>query len=50
MPSAPIKTIGVIAKPRSELATSLVPELIAWLEQRKIAVAEDHFFKNGLPT
>lgn len=41
MPSAPIKTVGLIAKPRADRATTLVPELIAWLEQRGIAVLLD---------
>jgi NAD+ kinase len=41
MPNGPIKTAGLIAKPRSERAARLVPELIAWLEQRGIAVHTD---------
>jgi NAD+ kinase len=41
MANGPIKTVGLIAKPRSERATTLVPELIAWLNQRGIAVTLD---------
>ena len=41
MPNAPIKTVGLMAKPRSERATDLVPELIAWLKQRGISVTLD---------
>lgn len=41
MPNAPIKTVGLMAKPRSDRATDLVPELIAWLNQRGIAVVLD---------
>jgi NAD+ kinase len=41
MPNAPIKTAGLIAKPRADRATTLVPELIAWLEQRGITVVLD---------
>lgn len=41
MPIGPIKTAGLIAKPRSERAATLVPELIAWLEQRGVAVTID---------
>jgi NAD+ kinase len=41
MPNAPIRTVGLLAKPRSERATQLVPELIAWLNQRGIAVTLD---------
>jgi NAD+ kinase len=41
MPNAPIRTVGLIAKPRSERATQLVPELIAWLNQRGIDVVLD---------
>ena len=40
MPNAPIKTVGLLAKPRSERAT-LGPELIAWLNQRGMAVTLD---------
>ena len=41
MPSATISTVGLIAKPRSDRAATLVPELIAWLETRGIAVFLD---------
>ncbi len=45
MPNAPVKTpistAGLIAKPRSERAAQLVPELIAWLNQRGIEVKLD---------
>lgn len=41
MPNVPIKTVGLIAKPRSERAAQLVPEVIAWLQQRGIAVQID---------
>ena len=40
MPSA-ISTVGLIAKPRSDRATTLIPELVAWLESRRIAVFLD---------
>jgi NAD+ kinase len=33
--------VGLIAKPRSERATTLVPELVAWLTQRGVAVTLD---------
>jgi len=41
MPNPSIKTAGIIAKPRSERATTLVPELIAWLTQRGVTVTID---------
>lgn len=41
MPSQKIETAGLIAKPRSELAARLVPELVAWLEARGVAVRLD---------
>src|SRR3569623_1995194 len=41
MPNAPIRTVGLLAKPRSERAAQLVPELIAWLNQRGIEVMLD---------
>lgn len=41
MPSAPIKTVGLIAKPRADRAVTLVPELVAWLCQRGIHVVLD---------
>jgi NAD+ kinase len=36
-----IKSIGLIAKPRSDRGATLVPELIAWLEARGITVYLD---------
>ncbi|HYV62386.1 MAG TPA: NAD(+)/NADH kinase [Bryobacteraceae bacterium] len=41
MPSPPVKAVGMIAKPRSDRAASLVPELIAFLESHEIAVFLD---------
>jgi NAD+ kinase len=46
MPAAnptPVKidTVGIISKPGSDLAVRVVPELISWLESRKIAVRVD---------
>jgi NAD+ kinase len=45
MPSAAsnprVKSIGLIAKPRSDRGATLVPELIAWLEARGITVFLD---------
>lgn len=41
MPSAPIKTVGLIAKPRADRAVTLVPELAAWLRQRGVRVLLD---------
>jgi len=41
MPSATVKSVGLIAKPRIDRAAKLVPELIAWLEARGIAVFLD---------
>jgi NAD+ kinase len=41
MPNVAIKTVGLLAKPRSERAAQLVPELMAWLQQRGIAVTID---------
>lgn len=39
MPS--ISTVGIISKPRSDLAARLVPELIAWLTERGLGVRVD---------
>ena len=39
--NASVKSIGLIAKPRSDRGATLVPELIAWLEARGIAVFLD---------
>jgi NAD+ kinase len=41
MPGRKIETAGLIAKPRSELAARLVPELAAWLEARGVTVRLD---------
>jgi NAD+ kinase len=41
MPNEPIKSVGLLAKPRSERATKLVPELLAWLKQRGVSVTLD---------
>jgi NAD+ kinase len=41
MPSPTISTVGLIAKPRIDRAVKLVPELIAWLEARGVAVFLD---------
>ena len=36
-----IKTVGIVSKPGSEQAGKIVPEIIAWLQQRGIAVRLD---------
>jgi len=36
-----IDTVGIIAKPRSELAARIVPELIEWLAERGVGVRLD---------
>jgi len=36
-----IKTVGIVSKPGSEQARKIVPEIIAWLKQRGIAVRLD---------
>jgi NAD+ kinase len=41
MPSEKVETVGLISKPRSERAARLVPDLIAWLTQRGVAVRLD---------
>lgn len=41
MNSPKIKAVGLIAKPRSDRGAVLVPELIAWLEARGVAVFLD---------
>jgi NAD+ kinase len=41
MPDVNIRTIGVIAKPRSDRATTLVPELVEWLRRRSFEVVLD---------
>jgi NAD+ kinase len=41
MPSETVRSVGLIAKPRSDRGATLVPELIAWLESRGITVYLD---------
>ena len=41
MPSPKVSAVGLIAKPRSDRAATLVPELITWLDKRGIAVRLD---------
>ena len=41
MPSETVRSVGLIAKPRSDRGATLVPELIAWLEARGITVFLD---------
>jgi NAD+ kinase len=41
MPNPKVSAVGLIAKPRSERAATLVPELIAWLDKRGVAVRLD---------
>ena len=41
MPSETFKSVGLIAKPRSDRGATVVPELIAWLEARGIRVFLD---------
>ena len=41
MPSPTISAVGLIAKPRSDRAATLVPELITWLDKRGMAVRLD---------
>jgi NAD+ kinase len=41
MPNPTVKAVGLIAKPRSDSAGRLVPELIAWLEARGTSVFLD---------
>ena len=36
-----IDTVGIIAKPRSDLAVRIVPDLVAWLTARKVGVRLD---------
>lgn len=36
-----VKTVGIVSKPRSESAASLLPPLIAWLKQRELMVLLD---------
>ena len=35
MPAAKITTVGIVSKPRSEEAVRIVPELVAWLAERR---------------
>jgi NAD+ kinase len=39
--SIQVKTVGIVSKPRSESAISLLPPLIAWLKQRSLTVLLD---------
>jgi len=41
MPSPAVKTVGIISKPRSDRAVTLLPELCRWLKQRGVAVLLD---------
>jgi len=41
MPSPSVKTVGIISKPRSDSAASLIPELCTWLAQRNVQVLLD---------
>jgi NAD+ kinase len=41
MPDAPIKTVGIMSKPRTDRAVTLVPALVKWLAGRGIAVRVD---------
>src|SRR6187399_1787506 len=41
MPNAPVNHVGLIAKPRSDRAAQLIPELIAWLQHRGLKVTLD---------
>lgn len=41
MPNAAIKRVGLIAKPRSDRATQLIPEVMSWLRQREVTVTLD---------
>jgi NAD+ kinase len=41
MPTAQIRSVGIISKPRSDAAIRLVPELIAWLDKRRVAITVD---------
>lgn len=38
---ATIDTVGIVSKPRSELAARIVPELIRWLSDRGVRVRLD---------
>lgn len=42
MLNAPVRAAGLVAKPRSDRATQLVPELLAWLQQRGVKVTLDN--------
>ncbi len=39
---ATIETVGIVSKPRSELAAKIVPELIRWLGERGVRARLDH--------
>jgi NAD+ kinase len=55
MPNARVESVGLIAKPRSERAAAVVPDLVAWLTQRGITLHLDDEsaayagLANGLP-
>jgi NAD+ kinase len=55
MPNAKVESVGLIAKPRSERAAAVVPDLVAWLTQRGITLHLDDEsaayagLTNGLP-
>src|SRR5258708_39433452 len=40
-PAPKIDTVGIVSKPGADLAGSVVPELIAWLEARSINIRMD---------
>ena len=37
MPDVPIKTVGIVSKPRTDRAATVVPALVKWLQERGIA-------------
>lgn len=41
MPSPTVKTVGIVSKPRSDRAATLIPELCAWLEKHGVQVLLD---------
>ena len=41
MPRANISTVAIVSKPRSDRAAAVVPELLAWLDARKITARLD---------
>ena len=40
-PNASIETVGLVSKPRSDLAARIVPEMVAWLTERGIHLRMD---------